>query len=415
MAEKLVLAYSGGLDTSVAVRWLSERGYEVIALTVDVGIDRDRATTEERARAAGAAAFRWIDARDDFIRYFAFPALAAGAQYQGRYPLATALARPLIAKLMVDVAREEGAQAVAHGCTGKGNDQVRFDVSVQALAPDLRIVAPVRDWELRTREAEIEYAQQHGIEVPVTKESPYSIDENLWGRSIESGLLEDPWREPPEDAFAWTRSVTDAPDEPRYVEISFERGLPVSLDGEALDGVSLVQRLNELAGEHGAGRIDHLEDRLVGIKSREVYEAPAAVTLLRAHEALEQMTLSKAQLRTKAAIAQEYADLIYNGLWFTPHHQDLASYVQSSQRHVAGTVRMRLHKGQATAAGSKAPRSLYAPSLATYERGDQYDQSAAEGFIHIWGLPVRVQAQAQLLAQPGEPLHIAAPEDERGQ
>ena len=412
MAEKLVLAYSGGLDTSVAVRWLTERGYDVVALTADVGLDSDRAATEERALAAGAVAFHWIDAKDDFVRYFAFPALAAGAVYQGRYPLATALARPLIAKLMVDVARKEGAQAVAHGCTGKGNDQVRFDVSVQALAPDLRIVAPVREWELRTREQEMDYAQKHGISVPTTKKSPYSIDENLWGRSIEAGPLEDPWREPSEDAFAWTRPVAKTPDEPCYVEIAFERGLPLSLDGEALDGVALVQRLNELAGEHGVGRIDHLEDRLVGIKSREVYEAPAAVTLLRAHEALEQMTLSKAQLRLKASLAQEYADLIYNGLWFTAHHQDLASYVQSTQRHVAGTVRMRLHKGQATPVGTKAPRSLYALGLATYDKGDQYDQSAAEGFIHIWGLPVRVQAQAQLLAQPGEPLHIAAPGEE---
>jgi argininosuccinate synthase len=412
MTEKLVLAYSGGLDTSVAVRWLSERGYQVIALTVDVGLDRDRATVEERALGAGAVAFKLIDARDDFIRYFVFPALAAGAVYQGRYPLATALARPLIAKLLVDVARDSGARAVAHGCTGKGNDQVRFDVSVQALAPELRIVAPVREWELRTRESEIEYAQKHKIPVPVTKESPYSIDENLWGRSIESGPLEDPWVEPPEDAFAWTRPVAKTPDQPLYIEVGFERGMPVALDGQETDGVSLVERLNESAGEHGVGRIDHLEDRLVGIKSREVYEAPAAVTLLRAHEALEQMTLSKAQLRMKAAVAQEYADLIYNGLWFTAHHQDLAGYVQSSQRHVSGTVRIRLHKGQATVAGTKSPRSLYAAALATYEKGDQYDQSAAEGFIHIWGLPVRVQAQAQLLKEPGEPLHIAATADE---
>ncbi len=409
MAEKLVLAYSGGLDTSVAVKWLAERGYEVIALTVDVGLDRDRDTVARRAKAAGAVDFRLIDARQEFLRYFAFPALAAGALYQGVYPLATALARPLIAKLLVDVARETGATAVAHGCTGKGNDQVRFDVSVQALAPDLRIVAPVREWELKTREAEIEYAQQHGIEVPVTKESSYSIDENLWGRSIESGPLEDPWLEPPEDAFAWTRSPAQAPDAPAYIEIGFERGMPVSLDGEAIDGVALVERLNELAGEHGVGRIDHIEDRLVGIKSREVYEAPAAVTLLRAHEALEALTLSKQQLRMKAAVAQEYADLIYNGLWFTAHHQDLAHYVQSTQRHVTGAVRMRLHKGQATAVGRQSPRSLYARSLATYGEGDQYDQSTAEGFIHIWGLPVRVQAQAQLLADSSDPLRLAAP------
>ena len=412
MAEKLILAYSGGLDTSVAVRWLTERGYEVIALTADLGVDPNRATGEKRALAAGAVAYHCIDARDDFIRYFAFPALAAGAVYQGRYPLATALARPLIAKLMVDIARQEGAQAVAHGCTGKGNDQVRFDVSVQALAPDLRIVAPLREWELRTREQEIDYAKQHNIPVPVTKKSPYSVDENLWGRSAEAGVLEDPWREPPEDAFAWTQPVAKTPDKPLYIEIAFERGLPVSPDGETLDGVALVQRLNELAGEHGIGRIDHLEDRLVGIKSREIYEAPAAVTLLRAHAALEQMTLSRAQLRLKSTLAQEYATLIYDGLWFTAHHQDLASYVQSTQRHVTGAVRMRLHKGQATTVGTKAPRSLYALGLATYDKGDQYDQSAAEGFIHIWGLPVRVQAQAQLLAQPGDPLHIAVPEEE---
>jgi len=411
LGKKVVLAYSGGLDTSVAVRWLSDRGYEVIALTVDVGIDRDEPTAKERALGAGATAFSWIDAREDFIRYFAYPALAAGAVYQGRYPLATALARPLIAKLMVDVAREHGAQAVGHGCTGKGNDQVRFDVSVKALAPDLEIVAPVRDWELKTREQEIEYAQEHEIPVPVTKASSFSIDENLWGRAIESGVLEDPWVEPPEEAFAWTQSVVKAPEEPAYVEIEFERGLPVSIDGEALGGVALVERLNALAGEHGVGRIDHMEDRLVGIKSREVYEAPAAVTLLAAHEALEHLTLSKQQLRMKAAVGREYAELIYDGLWFTAHHQDLASYVQSSQRHVSGTVRMRLHKGQATAAGSSSPKSLYAAALATYEEGDQFDQSAAEGFIDIWGLPVRVQAQAQLLAEPGEPLHIASPDD----
>ncbi len=408
--KKLVLAYSGGLDTSVAVHWLAARGYDVIALTVDIGLDTDPAVAEERALAAGAVEYRCIDAKDDFIRFFAFPALAAGAMYQGRYPLATALARPLIAKLMVDVARETGATAVGHGCTGKGNDQVRFDVSTQALAPDLEIVAPVREWELKTREMEIEYAQKHNIPVPVTKESPYSIDENLWGRAIESGPLEDPWNEPSEDVYAWTKSIADAPDEPAYVEVSFERGLPTALDGEEIDGVPLVERLNELAGAHGVGRIDHMEDRLVGIKSREIYEAPAAVTLLAAHQALERLTLSKPQLRTKAAIAREYADLISDGLWFTAHHQDIASYVQSSQRHVTGTIRLRLNKGQATAVGSKSPSSLYATSLATYEEGDEYDQSAAKGFIHVWGLPVRVQAQTQLLGQPDEPLHIASGE-----
>jgi argininosuccinate synthase len=395
MAEKIVLAYSGGLDTSVAARWLKEeRGYEVIALTVDVGMQRGREEAQSRALAAGAAKFVWREAQDTFVRHFAFPALAAGAVYQGSYPLATALARPLIARELAEVARAEGATAVGHGCTGKGNDQVRFDVAVQALAPELRIVAPVRDWDM-DREGEIAYAQERSIPVPVTRDSPYSIDENLWGRSIECGVLEDPWQEPPPDVYEWTVSPAKAPDAPAYVEIGFEAGLPVSLDGREAAPASLVLRLNELAGEHGVGRVDMVEDRLVGIKSREIYESPAAVTLLTAHEALEQMTLSKDQRRLKARVAQEYAEIIYNGLWFTAHHQDLAAYVQSTQRHVIGTVRVKLHKGVATAVGRKSPKSLYDFSLATYDREDQYDRTAAPGFIHIWGLPVRVQAQAQ--------------------
>ncbi len=395
MAEKVVLAYSGGLDTSVAVRWLKEeRGYEVIALTVDVGMQRGREEAQSRALEAGAAKFVWREAQETFVRHFAFPALAAGAVYQGHYLLATALARPLIARELAEVARAEGATAVGHGCTGKGNDQVRFDVAVQALAPELRIVAPVRDWDM-DREGEIAYAQEHAIPVPVTRESPYSIDENLWGRSIECGVLEDPWQEPPPDVYEWTVSPAEAPDAPAYVEIGFEAGLPVSLDGRETAPASLVLRLNELAGEHGVGRVDMVEDRLVGIKSREIYEAPAAVTLLTAHEALEQMTLSKDQRRLKARVAQEYAEIIYNGLWFTAHHQDLAAYVQSTQRHVTGTVRVKLHKGVANAVGRKSPKSLYDFSLATYDKEDQYDRTAASGFIQIWGLPVRVQAQAQ--------------------
>ena len=395
MTEKIVLAYSGGLDTSVAVRWLKEeRGYEVIALTVDLGMQREREDVQSRAMKAGAAKFVWRDAQETFVRHFAFPALAAGAVYQGHYTLATALARPLIARELVDVARAEGATAIGHGCTGKGNDQVRFDVSTQALAPELRIVAPVRDWDM-DREAEIAYAEEHSIPVLVTRDSPYSIDENLWGRSIECGVLEDPWQEPPADVYAWTVAPAAAPDAPAYVEIGFERGLPVSLDGRETGPVPLVLRLNELAGEHGVGRADMVEDRLVGIKSREIYEAPAAVTLLAAHEALEALTLSKDQQRMKARIGQEYAELIYNGLWFTAHHRDLAAYVQSTQRHVTGTVRVRLHKGAATVVGRKSPKSLYDFSLATYDESDQYDRTAAPGFIHIWRLPVRVQAQAQ--------------------
>ena len=399
MPEKLILAYSGGLDTSVAVRWLKEeRGYDIVAVTVDVGMQKDRETLHSRALAAGAVAFRWAEAQEVFVRDFIFPALTAGAIYEGQYPLATALGRPLIAQRLVEVARQEGATAVGHGSTGKGNDQVRFDVSVQALAPDLSIVAPVREWGMN-REDEIAYAQKHQLPVPVTKESPYSTDENLWGRSIECGVLEDPWTEPPEDIYEWTKSAAAAPEKPAYVEIGFQQGLPVSLDGRELDGVSLIGRLAEMAGEHGVGRIDHLENRLVGIKSREIYEAPAAVTLLRAHRALEQMCLSKEQVRLKERIAQEYADLIYNGLWFTLHREDLAAYVRSTQRHVTGSVRVRLHKGSAVVVGRKSPKSLYDFSLATYDKGDVYDQSAAPGFIHVWGLPVRVQARAQMLEE----------------
>jgi argininosuccinate synthase len=402
MPEKIVLAYSGGLDTSVAIRWLKEdRGYDVVALTVDVGMDRTREELQSRAMATGAVKYVWRDAQDTFIRNFAFPALRAGARYQGHYPLATALSRPLIARELAEVAREEGATAVAHGCTGKGNDQVRIDVGVQSLAPDLKIVAPLREWEM-DRESEIAYAQEHNIPISVTKASPYSIDENLWGRSIETGVLEDPWVEPPADVYLWTKSAAEAPDEPHYLEIAFEQGAPVSLDGKELDPVSLVKQLNELAGEHGVGRVDMVEDRLVGIKSREIYEAPAATTLLAAHEALESLTLSRDQRRLKARLAQEYSELVYNGLWFSAHHQDIAAYIQSTQRHVSGTVRVKLHKGSATVVGRKSPRSLYDFSLATYDKADEFDRTAAVGFINIWGLPVRVQAKAQLLDSEGQ-------------
>lgn len=397
MAKKIVLAYSGGLDTSVAIRWLKEdRGYDVVALTVDVGMDRTREELQSRAEAAGAVKYVWSEVQDEFVRHFVFPAVMAGAKYQGVYPLATALSRPLIAREMVAVARAEGATAVAHGCTGKGNDQVRLDVSVQALAPDLSIVAPLREWEM-DRESEIEYAQEHNISVTVTKKSPYSIDENLYGRSIETGPLEDPWTEPPDDVWQWTNSPNGAPDKPAYIEIGFESGAPVSLDGKATSPVELISRLNKIAGEHGVGRIDTVEDRLVGIKSREVYEAPAGVTLLAAHEAIESLTLGKEQRRFKARVAQEYADLVYNGLWFSAHHQDLQAYIESTQRFVSGTVRMKLHKGVATAVGRKSPKSLYDFSLATYDKADQFDRTAAVGFISIWGLPVKVQAQAQLM------------------
>jgi argininosuccinate synthase len=395
MSDKVVLAYSGGLDTSVAIRWLKENyNLDVIALAIDVGSERDFSAIQQKALSVGAVKALVKDAKELFVNYFIFPTLQADAIYEGQYPLATALSRPLIAKLLVDTAVEEGASAVAHGCTGKGNDQVRFDVSINALAPQLKIIAPAREWDM-TREQTIDYAKKYNIPIPITVSSPYSLDENLWGRSIECGVLEDPWTEPPEDTFSWTKSPDKAPNKPAYVEIDFEKGIPVSVDGKKLDGITLIQQLNELAGEHGVGRIDHIENRLVGIKSREIYESPAGVVLLQAHLALEAMTLAKDQLRFKQKVAQEYADLIYNGLWFTSLHQDLAAYVKSSQRFVTGTARLKLFKGNCQVVGRKSPKSLYSYSLATYDKGDEFDQSASSGFIHIWGLPVRTQAQVQ--------------------
>ncbi|MFB0559020.1 MAG: argininosuccinate synthase [Dehalococcoidales bacterium] len=414
MSDKVVLAYSGGLDTSAAIKWLAEKyNLDVIALTIDVGNERDFSAIQQKALKVGAIKALIMDAKELFVNHFIFPALQADAIYEEQYPLATALARPLIAKLLVDTATEEGASAVAHGCTGKGNDQVRFEVSINALAPHLKIIAPAREWGM-TREETIKYAQRYGIPVPVTVASPYSIDENLWGKSIECGALEDPWAEPPEDAYTWTKSPTETPNLPGYVEIGFEQGIPVTIDGKKLDGVSLIQRLNELAGGYGVGRIDHVENRLVGIKSREIYEAPAAIALLKAHQALEAMTLSKEQLRFKQKVAVEYADLIYNGLWFTSLHQDLAAYVQSTQRFVTGTVRLKLFKGSCSVVGRKSPFSLYSYGLATYDKGDVFDQSASPGFIHIWGLPVRTQAQVQGVAQTEGSLSAMRPKKKRG-
>jgi argininosuccinate synthase len=395
MAEKVVLAYSGGVDTSVAIKWLQEKhGLEVIAFSVDVGNEPDFPAIREKALKLGAIKAVVADARKAFVDEFVFPALQANALYQGQYPLATALARPLMARLLVETALKEGAKSVAHGCTGKGNDQVRFDVSVAGLAPDLKILAPARDWTM-TRDETIKYAKRHAIPLPVTAESPYSIDQNLWGRSIECGVMEDPWAEPPEDAFIWVRPVENTPDNPEYVEIGFEEGIPVALNGRRLDGLTLIERANDLAGRHGIGRIDHIEDRVVGIKSREVYEAPAALLLIQAHQALESLTLSKEQLRFKQLVSMEYSDLVYNGLWFTGYREDLTAYIESSQRFVTGTVRLKLQKGSAMVVGRKSPYSLYRHDLATYDEGDVFDQSASVGFIHLWGLPARTQARMQ--------------------
>jgi argininosuccinate synthase len=395
MAEKVVLAYSGGVDTSVAIKWLQEKyDLEVIAFSVDVGNEPDFPAIREKALKLGAVKAVVADARKAFVDEFVFPALKANALYQGQYPLATALARPLMARMLVETALKEGAKSVAHGCTGKGNDQVRFDVSVAGLAPDLKILAPARDWTMN-RDETIKYAKRHGIPLPVTAESPYSIDQNLWGRSIECGVMEDPWAEPPEDAFIWVRPVENTPDKPEYVEIGFEEGVPVSLNGHRLDGITLIERANDLAGRHGVGRIDHIEDRVVGIKSREVYEAPAALLLIQTHKALESLCLSKEQLRFKQIVSSEYSDLVYNGLWFTSFREDLTAYIESSQRFVTGTVRVKLQRGSATVVGRKSPYSLYRHDLATYDEGDVFDQSAAVGFIHLWGLPARTQARMQ--------------------
>ncbi len=415
MSDKVVLAYSGGLDTSVAIKWLQEKyDFDVIAVNIDVGNEKDFSTIKEKALKVGAIKSLVIDAKELFVKYFAFPALQANALYEGQYPLATALSRPLMAKLLVDTAVEEGAVAIVHGCTGKGNDQVRFEVSINALAPEMKILAPAREWGM-TREETIQYARKHDIPVPITSESPYSIDECLWGRAIECGILEDPWAEPPEDAFTWTKSPTEAPDKPLYLEIGFEKGIPVTLDGKEIEGVALINYLNETAGLHGIGRIDHIENRVVGIKSREIYEAPAAVLLIEAHKALEAMTMSKDQLRFKEKVSAECADLIYNGLWFSQLNRDLSAYILSSQRYVTGTVRVKLFKGAITIVGRKSPWSLYNLSLATYDKGDKFDQKAAEGFIHLWGLPVKTQAQVQLLSDKEGPPSIEGkdePEEE---
>jgi argininosuccinate synthase len=394
--QRCVLAYSGGLDTSVAIPWMREHlGTEVIALSIDLGEARDLRSVQERALRTGAVAAYVVDARRLFVESFAFPSLMAGALYEGVYPLATALGRPLIAKLLVDLAREEGAGAVAHGCTGKGNDQVRFDVAVAALAPELSVLAPVRDWDMG-RPDELRYAAERGIEVPVTAASPYSVDANLWGRSVEAGVLEDPWEEPPRDVFAWTADPDEAPPEGATVEVAFEQGRPVALDGERLAAEVLVERLNALGGAHGVGRIDHVENRLVGIKSREIYEAPAATVLFAAHQALESLTLARDVMRFKRLVAEEWARLVYDGLWFGALRHDLWAFVRSTQEFVTGEVRLRLQRGSLRVVGRKSPQSLYRHELATYDRAqDRFDHASARGFIELFGLPLRTQTEVQ--------------------
>src|SRR5918995_52959 len=386
--KKVVLAYSGGLDTSVCVKWLEEQGAEPYALYVDLGQGEPAEDVRAKALRIGAADAFIKDAKAEFAEEYVAPSIMANALYGGKYPLFTALGRPLIAKKLVEAAREIGASHIAHGATGKGNDQVRFDVTTASIAPDLTVVAPVRDWNM-SRPEEMAYAEEHGIPVPTTLESPYSVDENLWGRSIEAGPLEDPDYEPTEDVFALTTSPENAPDGPQYVELGFERGLPKTLDGEELPLVDLISELGAVAGANGLGRIDMLDDRLVGIKSREIYEAPAALVLIAAHRELETLTLTRDVLRFKTTVEQRYAELTYEGLWFTPLKSALDAFVTETQKTVTGTVRLKLYKGNATIVGRKAPNALYSEDLATYDPNNTFDEAAAAGFIALWGLSAR--------------------------
>ncbi len=388
--DKILLAYSGGLDTSVAIHWLKEKyGCDVIAVTIDVGQSDDLKDAMRRAKSIGASRAWVVDAKKEFVEDYVLPALKANSLYEGNYPLSTALARPLMVSKLVEMAKRLEATSIAHGCTGKGNDQVRFEVSIMALAPGMDIIAPTRDWGM-SREEEIAYAKEHDIPIPVTIDAPYSIDESIWGRAVECGVLENPWAEPPEDIFQWTKGMDSSPDFPEYVEIGFAHGKPVTLNGAQLDLLALITKLNEIAGNNGVGRIDNIENRLVGIKSREVYEAPAAITLIKAHQDLESLVMAKDLLHYKKIVEQHYSDLVYNGLWFSPLREALDAFVDKTQELVTGTVRLKLFKGSAVVVGRESPFSLYNASLSTYAKGDEFDHSAAKGFIYVWGLPLKV-------------------------
>jgi argininosuccinate synthase len=401
-----VLAYSGGLDTSVAIQWIREhKGVDVVALAIDVGQERqDLEMVRTKALTIGAVESIVKDVREEYVEEFLAKALKANALYENKYPLVSAMSRPIIVKHLVEEAHRVGARYIGHGCTGKGNDQVRFEVGVAALDPDLEIIAPVREWDLKTREEEMDYAKARGIPVPTTKASPYSIDDNLWGRAIECGVLEDPWVEPPADIYTMTNDARfDSGDDPEYVEISFEQGLPVALNGEPRSFHDIIVDLNLFAGSHGFGRIDMIENRLVGVKSREIYEVPGALTLINAHKALEDLCLERAVLHYKLGIEQTWAELVYNGLWFSPLKEALDGFIESTQKLVTGDVRVRFFKGSCVVVGRRSPYSLYDYNLATYDAADTFDHKAAKGFVDLWGLPTKVWArQRRKVGKDGE-------------
>lgn len=393
-ATKVVLAYSGGVDTSVCIPYLKQEWgvKEVITLAADLGQGEELEPVRKKALDSGAAESLVIDVIQPFITEYAFPAIQANALYENRYPLATALARPLIAKILVDAAEKYGADAIAHGCTGKGNDQVRFDVAIAGLNPKIKILAPAREWGM-SREETIAYGEKYGIPAPVKKSSPYSIDKNLLGMAIEAGELEDPWVEAPEAVYGMTKAIADTPNEPEYIEIGFEKGIPIGLNGQAMGGVELISKLNQIVGNHGIGRIDMIENRLVGIKSREIYESPAMSVLIQAHRDLESLTLTGDVTRYKRGIEETYSQLVYNGLWFSPLKEALDAFIQKTQERVTGVVRVKLFKGNAIIVGRKSDNSLYSFDLATYGADDEFDHKAAEGFIYVWGLPTRVWSE----------------------
>lgn len=393
-AKKVILAYSGGVDTSVCIPYLKQEWgvEEVITLAADLGQGDELEPIREKALKSGASESLVADVKDIFVKEYAFPAIQANALYENRYPLGTALARPLIAKVLVEAAARYDADAIAHGCTGKGNDQVRFDVSCAALNPNLKILAPAREWGM-SREQTIAYGEKFGIPAPVKKSSPFSIDKNLLGRSIEAGTLEDPANEPPEEIYEMTKAIADTPNEPEYLEIGFQKGLPTTINGTAKNPVELIEQLNKIVGNHGIGRIDMIENRLVGIKSREIYESPAMVVLINAHRDLESLTLTADVSQYKRGIEETYTKLVYNGLWYSPLKAALDAFIQQTQERVSGVVRLKLFKGNAIIVGRWSDNTLYTPDLATYGAEDQFDHKAAEGFIYVWGLPTRIWAQ----------------------